>query len=331
MARAIAAIRADRDALPELAPLKAMLDTLYMDYTRSDGQTVAMPWYFMLAPDGAVAALDIDHFGRVMAGDAGAKLIENTMFFLPDAQKYGTANADYYAVEDSQHVMLAPGNIKDRAPGLISRFAPLKAHYEKSRPTPGGDIVNRLFSSDPAVMGWFNDAFKGLSPRLDLNQIITLGEAFRKGAPAIFEDFTTIANPQQWPDTRLSAGFSNSLRDLGRELAGVAPGDQRAFAHFLFSLSATFTRLSSEKVFGDGANSVSELRYLGYALFNASRSTQPDLLSADTWTELENRFLRRANAFDCAEILSRMQFAESRAIDRRQYEAFTPGVFRNAA
>ncbi len=328
VSRFIDALRAERDALPELVPLKALLDKLEMVYVRADGVTSEMPWYFMLAPDGAIAALHSEHYNSVRTGDPSAKLIENTMFFVPDSQKYGNASVDYYAVGDSSHVMLANGNIKDHALGLINRFAPLKAHYETNRPIPSSKIAANLFASEPVVSGWFENAFKGISFKLNFEQIQQLGEAFRSNAPAYFEDFSTITNPLKWPDTRLSENFMTTLRELGKDLAGVPAGDERAFAHFLFSLSATFTRLSSEKVFGDGANSIAELRYLGYALNKTAREIEPSILDTQMWTDIENRFLRLHNAMDCAEILSTKQFEASKAIDLEQYSAFTPGVFK---
>jgi hypothetical protein len=319
------ALRKERDALAELVPLKTVLDDLMVEYTRADGTRVDTQWYFMLADDGTIAALNSEHYNSVKMGDPAANLIENTMFFMPAAQKYGDLRQHYYTVDGSSHVMLVNGNIKERARSLINRFPPLKAHYELNRLSPSNNIAENLFASDPVVLGWFRDAFKGMSLSLNPTQILQLSEVFRGSAPAHFKDYSTIASTAKWHETRLTENFMNTLRKVGMDLADVPTGDDRAFAHFLFSLSATFTRLSSEKVFGDGQNSINELRYMGYALFKTAREIQPSLLSEREWSDFENRFL---NPGSCAEILSRNQLKASKAIDPKQFLAFTPGVFK---
>ena len=101
------------------------------------------------------------------------------------------------------------------------------------------------------------------------------------------------------------------------------------FAHFLFSQSAALTRLSSEKIFGDGNNSIPPLRFAGYVLFSRARQLAPELLTSDQWQDMENRFLRLKNAMDCAEILSKAQFSASKAANLDEFERFTPAVFKS--
>jgi hypothetical protein len=175
------------------------------------------------------------------------------------------------------------------------------------------------------------EAFNGISRRLNEDQTVELTTQFAEHAPQMFANAQEAGdNVLNWPQLQLTPPFLQSLKDHAISV-GISPNSSRDFAHFLFSQSAVLTRLSSEKVFGDGANSIPPLRMLGYALFKQALKESPDLIALDKAQNMEDRFLRRNNAMDCAEILSRMQLKTTKALNPAAFELLTPSVFKDAA
>lgn len=329
-------LRARLHDLPEIKSLLPTLDGLYLEHTRADGQVVPMPYYFELGNDGAVAALDAAHYQSVVRADPGAKLIEDTVFFVPPAQRYGQVNESYYPVEGSPLVMLAPANIKDRGLALLGQFPMLhKAYLSRlmgSRILPL-QLLETVFAGDTKAntRQMLAEAFNGLSRRLNAEQVVELEMQFAEYVPQMFSNAAEAGdNVAKWPDLQFSPAFLQALRDQA-DSVGIARDDPRGFASFLFMQSAVLTRLSSEKVFGDGDHSIPSLRMLGYALFKEALKIDPSFIKQDLAQNMEDRFLKRNSAFDCAEILSRMQLKASRQVNPEAFEFLTPAVFKGAS
>jgi hypothetical protein len=106
----------------------------------------------------------------------------------------------------------------------------------------------------------------------------------------------------------------------------VALKDDRAFAHFLFGLSATFTRLGSLASFGNDDDSITPLRYLGYALSKTAQTLQPKLFAEEEWARVNKSFLDRN---DCAALLSAFQLNISKALDAGEFQRFVPQVYQD--
>lgn len=330
---AAAQLRARVHDLPEIKPLLPTLDDLYLEHQRADGQKVPMPYYFEFGRDGAVAALDAAHYSAVALEDPAAKLVEDTMFFVPPSQRYGQVNESYYPVGDSPLVLLAPGNIKDRGVDLLKQFPLLEKAYQAGQPTPANALLSQIFAGPDAAgtRQMFTDAFKGVARRLSEQEIVDLQTRF---AGLTSKPFTNVEEAgghfPNWPKLQLSDTLLQSLREQAA-LAGVDTDSPHEFGHYLLTQSAVLTRLSSEKVFGDGDNSIPPLRMLGYGLFKEALRVAPQLLDPEQSLNMEDRFLKRNNAMDCAEILSRMQLKASKQINPVAFESLTPSVFKGAA
>ena len=189
-------------------------------------------------------------------------------------------------------------------------------------------MVEQLFKSDSMVSSWVQLAIKGVRQELNDLQKVQLGNAFMRGAEAMFPDLSHLDTPSRWPDARLKDDFVAALRQQASATSGVAIDDDRAFAHFLFALSATVTRLSSVASLGDDDGSIPQLRYIGYVLSKTARILQPNLLDKDQWTDVNHSFL---NAYSCAALLSETQLTISKALDAREFRRFVPQAFQRAA
>ncbi len=315
--------------LPELKPIATLLDGLYLEYTRPDGQTVDMPYYFELDRTGSIAAMTADQFAKVTGQGPTPDLIGGSFFFLPPDQRYGEQGDHYYPVEGSNHVQLVTNKIGDRGPGLLQGFPLLSSAFQAGRPSPTALLTQKIFTGNETTDGWFNVALRGVQIRLNEQQIVDLETQFSRIVPGLFKDPDKAVRIADWPQIEISDSFATMLREQA-VLAGVDPNDPRAMAHFMFAQSAVFARLSSEKVFGDGSNSIPALRVIGFALFAQARKDYPDLLAPDSWNDMKDRFLGQNKAFDCAEILSRMQLKASKAINPAEFDRFVPGIFRSA-
>jgi hypothetical protein len=106
----------------------------------------------------------------------------------------------------------------------------------------------------------------------------------------------------------------------------VALKDDRAFAHFLFGLSATFTRLGSLASFGNDDDSITPLRYLGYVLSKTAQTLQPKLFAEEEWARVNKSFLDRN---DCAALLRAFQLNLSKALDAGEFQRFVPQVYQD--
>ena len=329
---AAARLRACVHDLPEIKPLLPTLNDLYLEHLRADGQKVPMPYYFDFGRDGAVAALDATHYMSVAQADPAAKLVEDTLFFVPPSQRDGQLNESYYAVKDSPLVMLAPGNIKERGVELLQQFPLLSKAYQAGRPTPASALLNQIFAGPEAASTrqMFTDAFKGVARRLSEQEIVDLETRFAGLTSTLFTNAQEAGDSfSKWPQLQPSNTFLQALREQAA-LAGVNADSPNDLGHYLLTQSAVLTRLSSEKVFGDGANSIPLLRLLGYGLFKEAVRMAPQLLDREQSLDMEDRFLKRNNRMDCAEILSGMQLQASKQINPEAFKVLTPNVFHSA-
>lgn len=323
-------LRERLNMLPEIKSISGMLRSLDFEYQRSDGQTVEMPFYFEFNKEGAIAALNAEQFDKVSRQSSHTKLVEDTIFFVPPNLRFGAAGAQYYNVDNSDYVYLTAAHINDFSTPLLRSFHLLGEAYKASMPSPALAVSDLLFAGDDTLHEWISDAYKGIPRRLSENQITYLEEQFGQSAAGLFQNFDHANNPVRWPESGIAPHFEQNLRSLAQS-QGVAADDIKGFAHFLFAQSAALTRLSSEKIFGNGDDSIPALRFAGYVLFARSRQLAPELLAADQWQDMENRFLKLNNAFDCAEILSRQQFSASKSVNPAEFEIFTPHVFKSQA
>jgi hypothetical protein len=323
-------LRENLNSLPEIQPIATMLNSLYLEYERPDGKTVEMPYYFEFNQEGAIAAMDVTQFVKVSNSAPNAKFIDDTMFFVPPHLRYGQEGQEFHRVGDTDHVLLATGHIKNQGPALLQSFPLLGRAYKEGQPSPALTVTNLLFEGDPTLHGWVSDAYKGVGRRLTENDITYLQNKFALSASNLFTGFENANNPAHWPQSGLTPQFEQSLRELAHT-QGVSTDNDKRFAHFLFSQSAALTRLSSEKIFGDGDNSIPPLRFAGYTLFSRARQLAPDLLPQEVWQDMENRYLQLNNAMDCAEIISRIQFQQSNRANPDEFERFTPAVFKSLA
>ena len=321
-------LRQRLNELPEIKPIAAMLDSLYLEYERADGQTVEMPFYFEFNNEGVIAALTAVQFGKVSEQSSKTKLIEDTMFFVPPGLRYGTAGTQYITIDNSEHVLLSSAHINNVGTPLLLSFPLLGEAYKAATPTPAMAVSDHIFAGDETLHRWVSDAYKGVGRRLSENEITYLQNQFGQSAAGLFTAFDHANNPARWPQSGLAPQFERSLRELAQQ-QGVSADNDAGFAHFLFAQSAALTRLSSEKIFGDGNNSIPPLRFAGYVLFSRARQLAPELLTHDRWQDLENRFLKLENAMDCAEVLSRVQFSQSKAANLEEFERFTPAIFKS--
>jgi hypothetical protein len=192
-------------------------------------------------------------------------------------------------------------------------------------PTASSELAKQLFKHDNAVDSWLQLAIRGIPRMLNPVEKIQLGSAFIPAAKAIFQDFNQLDTPERWSEARLSEEFVAQLRELALKTSQVALDDDRAFAHFLFGLSATFTRLGSSTYLGDDDDSIPQLRFLGYVLSNSAQTLQPNLFSSADWARVNETFL---NVNSCAEMLSRDQLRISKALDPGEFQRFVPQVFQ---
>jgi len=316
----IDAIKRDYMADPRLAAVKAYIDDVVLY-----GEDV--PYHFLISAEGTIAALEADSYDKAVNLDANAKCAENSILFVDADQEQGGTKAgdtglNYFTVL----------NNRDVAPRLLNQFPVLTASMGADK-SPAQDISANVFGDDPAVKGWFKNAFQGTAKPLTLDEGTMLASQFDQKAPTVISggNWHFFANDRnRWDQARLADGHFNLMKE-GAARAGVAPNDKRALGHFLFGLSATFTRLSSDKVFGNDGASIPSLRFYGYTLFKEAQRQAPELLPGAIWVDIENRFLNRNNAFDCAAILSGMQFEKSKAINADEYSRFVPKIFQSAA
>jgi hypothetical protein len=320
--------RAAVNQLPEVRSIAGTIAAMYAYHTRADGEEIEDPWYYELGADGRIAALTWTSFDQVARRAPEAQLITNTLFFLPQDQRYGEANQDYLPA-GSDHVWLVNKQINDRGPALLESFPLLGAAYREVRPTPASLLIGSIFKDNATTDGWFRDALKGMPTHLDNRQQLVMEEQFASVAGQVFTDPDMIADTLRWPNLNLSAGFKEQLRSLATE-AGVDPADRQAFARYLMTQSTLFARLSSKDVFGNELYSIPSLRVLGYALMKEAQQTDPGMLEPKRWNNLEDRYLNRNKAMDCAALISDAQSSDLTKIDPAAFSKLMPEVFQKA-
>ena len=310
----LASLRNERDALPEMAQIKSTLDTFEMEYTNELGDVMPMPWYFMRGNDGSIAALDHSTYSQLQLGAPNDKLMENVQIFSMTGGDVNLLNAS---------------QLKKMGAAIIDLYPPLHNYFNAPRAaSASSDLAQQVFKHDSTVNSWLQLALKGVRQELSDPQRIQLGDAFMRGAESLLQDLSHLDTPARWPEAKLKDDFIAVLRLQANNTSQLTQDDERGFAHFLFALSATFTRLSSVNSLGDDAGSITQLRYLGYVLLKTAQTLQSSLLSNTEWTNLEKRFL---DANSCAAVLSSEQFSISKTLDAHEFLRFVPPAFQSAS
>ncbi len=308
-------LRNERDAIADLAQIKLILDSLELEHFDPNQEAfVPMPWYFLRGSDGSIAVLDHATYSHLQLGTPNDKIMESIQIF-------STAQGQVKSLNGSEK--------KQEGRGIVELFPPLKAYLNSPRvASASSDLTRQLFEQDPDVNGWLQLALKGVRQELSDPQKVQLGDAFMRGAEAVFMDLSHLDSPQSWPQAQMKDDFVEELRQLASATSQVVVGNNPAFAHFLFALSATFTRLSSVASLGDDAGSIPQLRYLGYVLSRTAQSLHPNLLDAAEWADVNKNYLD-SNA--CAKLLSDQQFKISKSLNPDEFQRFVPQVFQEAA
>ena len=298
------------------------------DYVRDEicyGDDIA--YHFLVSDEGTIAAIDANSYDKAVNLDPSAKCAENTILFIDHAKEQGGVSVGKLGLK-----YFVVGHDKEIGLRLLNQFSVLTDSMS-AKPPLAQDISSKVFGDDPVVMHWFTRAFQGTAEKLTLDEGVILAGQFDQNAQYVISggDWHFFANDRnRWDQARLAESHLAMLKAQAARV-GVAPNDSRAIAHFLFGMSATFTRMSSDQVFGNDGASIPSLRFYGYTLFKEAQRQSPDLLTANMWLDMENRFLNRNNAFDCAAILSGMQFGESKAINADEFGRFVPKIFQPVA
>jgi hypothetical protein len=307
-------LRNERDEIPEFAKIKLMLVAIDLEYTGEYGVTGPMPWYLLRGNDGSIAALDHPSYSQLQLGAPNDKLMESVQIFN---------------VHQGKATLINSTELKQIGAAIVDLYPPLHAYFNAPRvASASAELAQQLFKDDLEVNSWLQLAMKGVRQELSDLQKVQLGGAFMKGAQTMLEDLSLLDTPARWPEAKLNDEFLADLRQQASDTSQVAPNDERAFARFLFALSATITRLSSQASLGDDDNSIPQLRFLGYVLSHTAQTLQPELLADDQWGDVNKAFLDR-NA--CAELLSRLQLKISKSMEPDEFVRFVPQVYHSAA
>lgn len=305
-------LRNERDALPEFAQIKSTLEMLELEYTVPIADvSVPMPWYLLRASDGTIAALSHPAYSHLQLSAPNDQLMTSVQIFR---------------TQNGEVTHLPEGQKKREEAHIVALFPLLNSFFNTARvPSAFSALAQQLFASDPEVDSYLQGAIKGIRQKLSDSQKIQLGVAFMRGAEGILQDPSLLDNPDRWPEAKLTDDFLAKLRQQAWTTSQVGLKEDRAFAHFLFGLSATFTRLGSAASLGNDDDSIAQLRYLGYVLSKTAQTLQPKLFAEDDWARVNKEFLNRN---DCAAVLSEFQLKISKKLDAGEFQRFVAQVFQ---
>jgi hypothetical protein len=231
-----------------------------------------------------------------------------------------------FRTKNGEVTHLPEGQKKQEEAHIVALFPLLNSFFNTARvPSAFSALAQQLFASDPEVDSYLQGAIKGIRQKLSDSQKIQLGVAFMRGAEGILQDPSLLDNPDRWPEAKLTDDFLAKLRQQAWTTSQVGLKEDRAFAHFLFGLSATFTRLGSMASLGNDDDSITQLRYLGYVLSKTAQTLQPKLFAEDDWARVNKEFLNRN---DCAAVLSEFQLKISKKLDAGEFQRFVAQVFQ---
>lgn len=309
----LASLRNERDALPEFAQIKLTLQILELEYTDPiTDESVTMPWYLLRASDGTIAALSHPAYSHLQLSAPNDQLMTSVQIFK---------------TQNGEVTHLPEGQKKHQEAHIVTLFPLLNSFFNTARvPSACSALAQQLFASDPEIDSCLQRAIRGIRQKLSDSQKIQLGAAFMRGAEGILQDPSLLDNPDRWPEAKLTDDFLAQLRQQAWTTSQVGLKEDRAFAHFLFGLSATFTRLGSVASLGNDDDSITQLRYLGYVFSKTAQTLQPKLFAEGDWTRVNNQFLNRN---DCAALLSEFQLKISKELDAGEFQRFVPQVFRD--
>jgi hypothetical protein len=272
------------------------------------------------------------------AGDEGALYISysdlNSLLELPSESSFEKLMPCIFNQQTNKWEL--PASAQGHQAALISAHPLFGPRLEALKDSAALKALALALDENPGFKQYIVPALKGLAVEGSPLLVHATISADINGLYDDMDKFAVVSENENherrqvvdWDAPILKPDHLASLRSQAESDGLIARGDNREWALYLFNMSTSIGRLSSNASLGSDTVSVDSLRFHAYKLMEAARAVDPGIIESKKWVEFGGLF---KDENYCAEMLTRDMLQSSRAADGTLFMRLIPSHYRNQA